>query len=111
MNITSESHLAATVLTITGELTSDEADSFQRNVRETVENFSSNVIIDCAGLELIDSVGLESLLWLSDELHRNGNKLRFAAVSQTVQRVFELTRLDRVFNTHETVEAAARSFA
>ena len=48
MNITSESHLAATVLTITGELTVDEADCFQRNVRETVENFSSNVIIDCS---------------------------------------------------------------
>ena len=111
MNITSESHLAATVLTITGEVTVDEANCFQRNVRETVENFSSNVIVDCTGLELIDSVGLESLLWLSDELHQNGNKLRFAAVSQTVQRVFELTRLNRVFNTHETVKAAARSFA
>ena len=111
MNITSETHLAATVLTITGELSVDEADSFQRKVRETVENFNSNVIVDCSELTLIDSVGLESLLWLSDELNRNGNKLKFAAVSQTVQRVFQLTRLNRVFSTYETIEQAARSFA
>jgi anti-anti-sigma regulatory factor len=39
MNITSESHLAATVLTITGELTVDEADRFQRDVRENVNAF------------------------------------------------------------------------
>jgi anti-sigma B factor antagonist len=110
MNFTSESHLAATVLTVTGEFTFDEVDSFQRNVRETVENFGTNVIVDCSGLGLIDSVGLESLLWLSDELNRNGNKLKFAFVSSSLQRVFELTRLDRVFSTHGSIEAAARSF-
>jgi anti-sigma B factor antagonist len=110
MNLTSESHAAATVLTITGDLTLDAVDRFQRNVRETVENFSTNVILDCSGLGLIDSVGLESLLWVSDELNRNSNKLKFAAVSQSLQRVFVLTRLDRVFSTHESVEAAARSF-
>ncbi|MDP7005307.1 MAG: STAS domain-containing protein [Phycisphaerales bacterium] len=111
MNISSESHLAATVLCITGNLTVDDSDRFQRDIRETVVNFSTNVIIDCAGLDLIDSVGLESLLWLSDELNRNGKKLKYAAVPEPVQCVFELTRLDRVFSTHKTVEAAARSFA
>jgi anti-sigma B factor antagonist len=111
MNITSESHLAATVLCINGDLTSDNCDRFQRDVRETAENFSSNIIIDCSSLQLIDSVGLESLLWLTDELTRAGNKLRFAVVPASVESVFELTRLDRVFSVHESVEHAARSFA
>jgi anti-sigma B factor antagonist len=111
MNITSEVHLAATVITITGEFMADDADRFQRDMREIGENFNSNIIIDCSELGLIDSVGLESLLWLSDELSRNKYKLKFAAVNTTVQRVFELTRLTRVFSTHESVEEAARSFA
>ena len=110
MNIISEAHLAATVITITGEFMSDDADKFQRTVQELSGDFSSNFILDCSELTLIDSVGLESLIWLSSELSRNGNKLKFAAVSSTVQRVFELTRLVRVFCTHDTVEAAARSF-
>ena len=111
MNITSESHRAATVLCITGNLTVDDSDRFQRDVTEMIENFSTNVIIDCKALGLIDSVGLESLLWLSDELNRNGNKLKFAEVPEVVQWVFELTRLDRVFSTHSSIEVAARSFA
>ena len=111
MNLTSESHLAATVLCIKGDLTADDADRFQRSVRETVEQFGTNVIIDCNELGLIDSVGLESLLWLSDELTKAGNKLRFASVPSTVERIFELTRLTRVFSCHGTVEQAARSFA
>jgi anti-sigma B factor antagonist len=111
MNLTSEAHRAATVICITGNLTVDDSDYFQREVRETVENFSTNVIIDCTSLGLIDSIGLESLLWLSDELIRAGNKLRFASVPEALERVFELTRLNRVFSSHETVEQAARSFA
>lgn len=107
----SESHLAAVVLTISGEFMVDDADRFKREVRESVENFNTNVIIDCTELGLIDSVGLESFLWLSDELNRNDKKLTFVAVSDMIQRVFELTRLDRVFSTHTTAEMAARSFA
>ena len=111
MNITSEAHRAATVICITGDLTTDVCFCCHRDVRETVDNFSTNIIIDCTSLGLIDSVGLESLLWLSDELSRAGNKLRFAAVPETLERVFELTRLNRVFSSHKSVEQAARSFA
>ncbi len=110
MNITSELHRAAMVLTISGEFTVDNNDCFQRNVRETLDQFNENVIIDCNELGLIDSVGLESLLWLSDELNRNAKKLKFALVPPSVQRVFELTRLNRVFSSYESIEDAARSF-
>jgi|TARA_X000000368_G_scaffold411949_1_gene397572 anti-sigma B factor antagonist len=109
MNITSEKHLAATVITLCGELTADDADKFKRNIQEYSNNLESDIILDCTDLGLIDSVGLESLLWFSDELGRNGYKLKFASVSATVQRVFELTRLERVFNTHASIEEAARS--
>jgi anti-sigma B factor antagonist len=111
MNITTEKHLAATVLCISGDITADDVNQFQRNVSEVVAQFSTNVILDCSDMGLIDSVGLESLLWLSDELSKAGNKLRFASVPAPVVRVFELTRLHRVFNLHESVEQAARSFA
>jgi anti-sigma B factor antagonist len=111
MNLTCESHLAATVVSLSGELTADNCDTFQRYVRETLDNSKTNIILDCGNLEHIDSLGLESFLWLSDELNRNGNKLKFAAVSESVQTVFKLTRLERVFSTHKTVEAAARSFS
>ncbi|MBC8309446.1 MAG: STAS domain-containing protein [Phycisphaerales bacterium] len=111
MNITYESHQAALVFCITGDLTTDDADNFKRTVQEHLADTTRNIILDCKELGLVDSVGLESLLWLSDELNHDGNKLKFASVPETVQRIFELTRLNRVFSVHETVEQAARSFA
>jgi anti-sigma B factor antagonist len=111
MKLAFESHRAAVVLAITGDFTADDEDRFIREVKVSIENSSSNVILDCSKMTLIDSKGLESLLWLSDELHQNGNKLRLASISSAVQNVFVLTRLDRVFNSYDSVEAAARSFA
>ena len=110
MNISSETHLAAVVLKRDGEFTADVADQFRREVKDILQSSDSNFIIDCQCMQLIDSVGLESLLWLSDELNRNGQKLRFTNVPETVKSVFELTRLSRVFNVHDNVESAARSF-
>ena len=80
MNISSETHLAAVVLKLDGEFTADVADQFRREVKDILQSSDSNFIIDCQCMQLIDSVGLESLLWLSDELHRNGQKLRFTNV-------------------------------
>ena len=110
MNITSESHLAAIVFSIEGDLASDQVDQFKRAINETLCESQSDVILDCAGLDHIDSAGLEALLWLTDELTQQEYKLRLACVSTSVIRAFEITRLERVFNTNETVEAAAKSF-
>ena len=111
MNIASEQHLAAMVLRLDGELTVDDSNNFKRSIREVTNNFASDIIVDCTLLSLIDSVGLESLLWLSDEARRNKSRLRLACVPEIVLNIFCLTRLGGAFSTHISVEAAARSLS
>jgi anti-sigma B factor antagonist len=111
MNIASEQHVSAMVIKINGELTADDSDNFKRNILEATNNFASDIIVDCTLLSLIDSVGLESLLWLSDEARRNKSRLRLACVPEMVLNIFCLTRLGGAFSTHISVEAAARSLS
>jgi anti-anti-sigma factor len=111
MNIASEQHVSAMVIKINGELTADDSDNFKRNILEATNNFASDIIVDCTLLSLIDSVGLESLLWLSDEARRNKSRLRLACVPEIVLNIFCLTRLGGAFSTHISVEAAARSLS
>ncbi len=111
MNIASEQHVSAMVIKINGELTADDSDNFKRNILEATNNFASDIIVDCTLLTLIDSVGLESLLWLSDEARRNKSRLRLACVPEIVLNIFCLTRLGGAFSTHISVEAAARSLS
>ena len=109
MKIASELHLAARVLRISGELTSEESDNFKRTTLEKTDDFSTDIVVDCSLLTTIDSIGLESLLWLSDEARGQQHRLRLACVPEMIANILRLTRLDSAFSIHDTVEEAARS--
>ncbi len=111
MNITCESHRTAIVVSLNGELTSDSEDQFKRSVQDAWNESPSNVILDCKELSMVDSIGLESFLWLSEFLSQTNHQLRCANVNETISQIFEFTRLDRVFSVHEEIEEAARSIS
>lgn len=109
MKLSYEDHARTTVLTMSGEFTIDQADSFRRSCQERFSNGICDIVIDMENLRLIDSAGLESLLWLRDETAQHGGQLRLVKPDSTIQKILEVTRLERRFDQHDSIEAAARS--
>ena len=58
---------------------------------------------------MIDSAGLEALLWLIDEVSEGGGQLRLVSPDDAVCKILEVTRLERRFNVHDSIESAAKS--
>jgi anti-sigma B factor antagonist len=104
-----EDHGAITVVTISGELTVDQADAFRRAIGDRFEAGARDFILNIEHLTLIDSAGLELLLWLLDELADRGGQVRLVKPDETVNKILELTRLERRFSIHNTLEAAGKS--
>lgn len=109
MKLSYEDHGPTSVITISGELTADQADAFRRICAERFANTVRNIVLDLEYLELVDSAGLELLLWLVDELNDRFGQLRLVRVNETVRKILEITRLERRFDIHDTIEAAART--
>lgn len=109
MKLSYEDHGAITVLAVSGELTADQSDSFRRSCQDRFEAGSRDVLLDMNELSLVDSAGLELLLWLSDEVAQRAGQLRLVGPDETIRKILEITRLDRRFAIHETIEAAAKS--
>ncbi len=109
MKFSYEDHGQVTVLTISGELTADEADAFRRSCQERFAAGVKDVVLDLEHLVLIDSSGLEQLLWLMEELADINGQLRLVNPDDTIAKILEITRLDRRFNIHGTIESAAKS--
>ncbi len=109
MKLSYEDHDAITVIKLSGDLTADQIDGFRRSCQERFEAEIRHVVLDLEHTTFIDSAGLEALLWIIDEASRRGGQLRIVNPDPTVRKILEISRLDRRFNVHDTIESAAKS--
>ena len=109
MKLSYEDHGPITVLSVSGELTADQSDAFRRSCQDRFDAGSRDVLLQMKDLSLVDSAGLELLLWLSDEIARRAGQLRLIAPEETIRKILEITRLERRFTMHDSVESAAKS--
>lgn len=109
MKLSYEDHDTISVLRLSGELTADQADSFRRSCLDRLASGVHDIVLDMEHLSLIDSAGLELLLWLGEEVSDHGGQLRMVRPDDTVRKIFEITRLERRFDIHDTIESAAKS--
>lgn len=109
MKLSYEDHAQISVLTLSGELLSDQADNFRRAVLERFQTGVRDVLVDLEHLSLLDSAGLDCLLWLVDEAASRSGQVRLVRPDETILKILEITRLDRRFDIRDSIESAAKS--
>ena len=108
MKLSYEDHDTITVLTISGDLTTDQADAFRRACLDRFEAGICDIVLDIEHLTVIDSAGLELLLWLIDEVSDRRGALKLVKPDETISEILRITRLERRFDIDESIEAAAK---
>lgn len=109
MKLSYEDHGSISVLTVSGELTADHVDGFRRSMLERFGAGIRDVVLDVEHMSFMDSMGLESLLWIIEEAAERGGQLRLVKPDRTIKKILEVTRLDRRFHLHDSIESAAKS--
>ncbi|MEM0913744.1 MAG: STAS domain-containing protein [Planctomycetota bacterium] len=109
MKTTIEKFDELAVVQIEGEFTLDTADRFRREVIEQMEAKARDFVLDLKQVEFMDSVALETLLWLQDQSAQRLGQVRLAELSESVATILRMTRLDKRFDTHDDVDSAVRS--
>lgn len=92
------------------DLEGDASAAFKDVVRRLVDTGARHVVMDLERVGFVDSSGLGALISLLKAVRGAGGDLKLASLSGPVRTVLEVTRLVRVFETHETADGAARSF-
>jgi anti-anti-sigma factor len=104
---------AIKILHFQGQIVNGEAAT---TLREAVfaQAGASVVVLELAGVDIIDAGGLGVLLELREWTQSKGIEFRLMNVNKLVQQVFEITRLDSVFHISSKGDArpvAARRIA
>ena len=68
------------------------------------------VIFDVHELEQIDSSGIGAIIALFKRVRSNKGEMKIANLVGQPREIFSLLRLDRVFDIHESIDHALKSF-
>ncbi|WP_375229667.1 STAS domain-containing protein [Roseobacter sp. S98] len=78
---------------------------FKDAMRSETDNGPDLVVLDLSKVEFIDSSGLGAIVAAMKNMGAE-RKLALAGLTPTVQRVFQLTRMDSVFSVFPTLDGA-----
>lgn len=103
IDLTTES--PAWLLTLRGDLDYGECAAFRMSIDRILKSAPAATIVDLSALEYLDSSGLGLLLSLSKEYGAQGGRL-VLVTNETVDNILSLTRLNGIFTTTGSIEAA-----
>jgi anti-sigma B factor antagonist len=97
-----------TVVRLSGDLDTTNGPRLTEELDRLWTDGGRQFVLDLEGVPFIDSGGLSTLVRLFKRVRGQAGRLGLAALQPPVQRVFELTRLERSFDLYPDVAEALR---
>lgn len=97
------------VVEAAGDIDLQRSAVFQETLLTLLGEGAERMVVDLSGVEYMDSSGVASLVKLLARVRRDGIALRLAGLNPRVRSVFEITRLDTVFEIFANQQEALDS--
>ena len=110
MKIKKQDYNDVTVVELHGEFLEEDCKNFQDTMIELIGRGRTGIVLDMSHVTIIDSKGLEQLLWVRDYCHENKSQLKVAGLEENIKKVLEITRLDSKLDQYQELSEAVKSF-
>ncbi len=92
-------NMSVTVLELSGILDGIRGNELRREVSTIMEKGTDILLLDMKEVKFIDSSGLGALVSAMQMVRKADGKLFVCSISDQVRMLFELTKMDRIFQT------------
>jgi len=112
MTISSEMYKDTFIIHLAGNLSGySETEQLHAEVKNCLASKTTKIIIDLAAVSWMGSVGLGVLICCLTSVRDAGGDMRLTGVKEKVQDLLEISKLNVIFQIHNSVEEAVNSFA
>jgi len=94
------------VLPLKGEIDLHVSPSVTASLNSMIERKPQRLVVDLSNVTYIDSAGLAALIGAMQKVEGYGGKFLLAGLQETVRSIFEISRLDQVFQIFPDADAA-----
>ena len=98
------------VITISGKLDEDSCDYFFGWIEDQIQAGHRQLILDCSGLEHINSMGLGLLIRAHSRMKKHMGNVKIAALQSFVAEAFRIVGFDKILHLYESVDRAQKAF-
>jgi anti-sigma B factor antagonist len=98
------------ILGVEGELDALTSPELTRFFRTQAADSYLHLVLNLEGLSYSSSAGIRIFLGLAREARARGGDVRFAAVQPRVDKIFRLSKFDKIVQIYSRVEEAVQSF-
>jgi anti-sigma B factor antagonist len=97
------------ILPLKGEIDLHVSPSVTASLNAMIEKKPRRLVVDLSDVTYIDSAGLAALIEAMQKVEGYGGRFLLAGLQETVRSIFEISRLDQVFQIFPDVDAALRN--
>lgn len=112
MHIPSTDQNGVTILALQGAiLGGPEANALNDELHRLIDKGRKHVVIDLSRVTLMNSSGLGMLIGGYTTMKSNGGELKLAQLNENVRKLIEITKLQTIFASYDSVDDAVADFA
>ena len=109
---TSEKKGDVTVVRLSfNEINLEEREDLKNELQQLMDEDGGNYIIDLSKVGFVSSLVIATILFFAKEVKRNNGQVKISGLSTEAQSIFQLTKLDKVFELYAKEEEALASFS
>ena len=108
VNITDKEGIS--VCKVDGEIDINTAPDMKKYFESVIKDKKEKIVISLENVSYIDSSGLATLVELLKNFRKYGAVLKLSGLTDKVKSLFEITKLDKLFDISEKEEDAVKSF-
>src|SRR5574343_93368 len=97
-------------LELSGELDYHSSPELREKLTELTSKQAPKILVDLSGVDYMDSSGIATFVEAFQKAKRYQGRLVLAALTPTVRGVFEIAKLDSIFEISATVAEAVKCF-
>jgi anti-sigma B factor antagonist len=95
---------------IKGDIDINSSPEIRDSFEKVLKNKAMKVLVNLNGVSYVDSSGLATLVEMLKKTRSYGGKLRISNLEPKVKSLFEITKLEKLFEIFETAEDAIAEF-
>ncbi|MDD3374408.1 MAG: STAS domain-containing protein [Candidatus Omnitrophica bacterium] len=111
MEINIQKNNDVALCTITGEIDINNSPDLRKAFDQLISTNEKKVVVDFSAVPYIDSSGLATLIEMFQRLKRIDGHLKISQLDQKVKNIFEITKLNKLFEIYDSKEKAIGDFA